>query len=266
MLPALPWKVPSPDVFHTLRQGHVHVWQVRLNHYSEQVDSFKAFLTPEELARGDRFKVPDPQIQFIITRSCLRLLLSQYLSTPPLDIHLTTASSGKPYIQSPQALPLQFNVSHTKGLALLAFSWDCSVGIDTERMDRTIEDGDIATRYFSKREAAHLSTLSPTERKVEFFKYWTCKEAFLKMLGTGLTEHLSDCEITLQPPTAAARVTSIPGAKRDLSYSLFWLDLGESYMGAMSVEDTPNHIRYLSWEHPISTGLVDTIQKSEWRK
>ena len=242
------WRLPSKELFHSLRQGQVHLWRIVLDQSSEQLDFCKRFLSPDEQARAKKFRVPQPHDQFITTRGCLRVLLGRYLGTNPLHFDFTKSSRGKPGLQG-AALPIQFNVSHTKGMALVAITLADPIGVDIEWEDRRIQDDEIAERYFSARESARLTSLAHPERTREFFRYWTCKEAYLKMLGVGLTEKLSECEITFETPGTLATV-SLPSSHDQVTpYSLSWLEAAPQYMAAVAAGGTPVHLHFFSWVH-----------------
>ena len=256
MISPIQWRFPSKEVFLSLRQGRVHLWRIVLEQSSDQLAFLKGFLSPTELSRSQQFRVPHPQEQFIATRSILRLLLSQYLGMHPLDIQFEKSPTGKPSLSPPQDSPVQFNVSHTKGMALVAITLTDPIGVDLEWEDRRIQEGEIAQRFFSARESAILTALSPEQRTREFFKYWTCKEAYLKMLGVGLTEQLSECEITLQDKSTEAHVSLAFRGDPDTPYSLTWLDIAPQYIGAVAVGGTPLHLEGLTWEYSFFSNMA----------
>ena len=79
---------------------------------------------------------------------------------------------------------LNFNLSHSGEIALCAFS-PCSVGCDVEK----IKDAplNIAPRVFTPAEQEVLNTLAGDEQKLQFYKFWTAKEAVIKMTGEGFS-------------------------------------------------------------------------------
>ncbi len=248
------WRVPSPDVFHSLRQGQVHLWRILLDQSSEQLEFFKKFLSTDEQARARKFRVPQPHDQFLTTRSSLRLLLGRYLDTHPQHLEFSTSPRGKPGLTD-AALPIQFNVSHTNGLALVAITLSDPIGVDVEWEDRRIQDEEIAERYFSARESTHLTSLSHPDRTREFFKYWTCKEAYLKMIGVGLTEQLSECEITFESQGTQALVSFTSHHNQDTPYSLHWLKGAPHHMAAVAIGSPRVDLHFFTWDYAFfSTG------------
>jgi 4'-phosphopantetheinyl transferase len=105
---------------------------------------------------------------------------------------------------------LQFNLSHSNEYAVYVFGWDRAVGIDIEYV-RPMEDADdFASRFFSARESELIQSLTGHRKWDAFFKLWTCKEAFLKANGSGLTFPLNQAEVHLGMG-GSAKLTSIGG-------------------------------------------------------
>jgi 4'-phosphopantetheinyl transferase len=64
------------------------------------------------------------------------------------------------------------------------------VGIEVERIDHQIEIETLADRFFSAPEAESL-TRGRADARSRFIDLWTLKEAFIKALGTGLSQPLN---------------------------------------------------------------------------
>jgi 4'-phosphopantetheinyl transferase len=155
---------------------------------------------------------------------------------------------GKPRLTDPSLLPLQFNVSHTSGMALLAVTVEHAVGIDVERIDRAVSDHDMAARYFSPTESAYLASLSPDHRTREFLTYWTCKEAYLKMRGIGLSGGLAQCEIALDPDGVKAGVSLTDEPGRNNECSLFRVNASQTHIGALAVSWPAVEVSFWDWK------------------
>jgi phosphopantetheine--protein transferase-like protein len=167
---------------------------------------------------------------------------------PAGNLRLESNLQGKPTLIDPSCLSLQFNVSHTSGMALLAVTVEHAVGIDVETIDRTISEQDIAARYFSPRESTYLAALSPDNRTQEFLTHWTCKEAYLKMRGIGLLGGLAECEIALDPDGLKANVLSTNETNREKTCSLFRINAGQAHIGALAVAWPSVEVSYLDWK------------------
>lgn len=236
MSPSTHWACPSHDLFRSLSPGVVHVWRASLEDSANQAARYRSELSADELPRAERYRFPHPQNQFISTRGILRRLLSQYVDVPVGRLRIGSDPAGKPILIDPACLPVQFNVSHASGMALFAFTIKHPIGIDVENVDRTINAQDIAARYFAPRESSYLASLVPEQRTQAFFTYWTCKEAYLKMRGIGLTGGLSQCEIALDPDGVKAHVVGANGQRREDHCSLLRINAGQAHIGALAVE------------------------------
>ncbi len=248
MLTPTHWACPSPYIFQTLFPGVVHVWRVHLDISPQQAALYRTDLSEDERARAERYRVPHHQYQFLSTRGILRNLISHYVGIPPGTLRFENNLQGKPALADPSSLSLQFNVSHTSGMALLAFTVEHAVGIDVEQVNRNVSDQDIATRYFSPREAAYLATLSPDKRTQEFLTYWTCKEAYLKMRGIGLSGGMAQCEIALDPDGLKATVLSTNEPIRENECSLFRINAGQPHIGALAVASPSVEVLFWDWK------------------
>lgn len=129
----------------------------------------------------------------------LRLGLSWYLGNDPREVALTTGVRGKPRLA--EASPLHFNVTHSDGLALIAFTTIGEIGVDVEAVDRRVESLDIANSNFTRKEAAIIASAgSPDEQAKIFLRFWTRKEAVLKAAGGGLLYGLDSVDVSGEPP------------------------------------------------------------------
>jgi 4'-phosphopantetheinyl transferase len=89
---------------------------------------------------------------------------------------------------------LQFNVSHSGRLCVIALSRRESVGVDVE-MVREITDADQLTRaLFTDKERCEWAGLVRTRSDTAFLTCWTRKEACLKALGIGLSVHSGEID------------------------------------------------------------------------
>jgi 4'-phosphopantetheinyl transferase len=100
---------------------------------------------------------------------------------------------------------LEFNLSHSADLALVAVAWERPVGVDLEQWKREMDHLALAERFFSPAERASLRALS--ERRDDlvhgFFSAWSRKEAYLKARGEGVTRGLHHFDVSLSPEEPA---------------------------------------------------------------
>jgi phosphopantetheinyl transferase len=65
---------------------------------------------------------------------------------------------------------------------VIASSPDTAVGVDIEFMNPLLDVWTVA-HYFLCEEQQHLRQCPPSEQRVQFFRYWTRKEAWAKLDG-----------------------------------------------------------------------------------
>jgi len=248
MLVSTHWACPPHDLFRNLSPGTVHVWRASLDDSPMQAARYYPDLSADERAKAERYRVPRPQYQFVSTRGILRRLLSHYAGVPAANLRIECNPHGKPALADASIVPLQFNVSHASGMALLAVTVEHAVGIDVERIDRAVRALDIAARYFTPRESAQIASLPPDHRTPEFLTYWTCKEAYFKMRGTGLSDGLAQCEIALYPDNIRADVLLTDERIREDACSLFRVNAGNMHIGALAVECPSVTVSFWEWK------------------
>src|SRR5262249_39983594 len=152
----------------------VHVWRVAIDRSADEVRELARLLDRDERARASRFHAARDLGRYVAGRGALRVILARYLAEHPSRLPLRVGPFGKPVLEGaegPEAL--QFNLSHSDGLAVIAVAYGRRVGIDLERV-RPLGDLDrIVDRFFSPAERAVHRSL-PADRKLEaFFVSWT---------------------------------------------------------------------------------------------
>jgi 4'-phosphopantetheinyl transferase len=158
-----------------------------------------ATLSADEHWRANRFHFESDRRNFIIGRGLLRLILGHYLQIEPGVVSFKYGFFGKPYL--PEKLnpdQLYFNLAHSHHLVLYAFSHR-HIGVDIEYIRPMADMDTVAWHIFSTSEYADWLALPPTEQLEAFYNSWTCKEAYLKAAGAGLTQSPTKIEITSVP-------------------------------------------------------------------
>jgi 4'-phosphopantetheinyl transferase len=178
-------------------------------------------------------------LEFLFGRSLLRHLLGVRTKTAPEQLTFGYGAWGKPYLKSPAtAEHVQFNISHSNGQLILALCDNRRVGVDIERIRSEMDWLLVARQYFSPTEVDALLSFPPDLQAAAFFKVWTCKEAYLKATGLGLTGSLPDIEVILSPGREPELRTSQSAVGDDRKWKLQSLPLGKGYVGALVFEDS----------------------------
>jgi len=149
------------------------------------------YITYNERYRSEKFRFENDRNTYISSHAALRLILSERLDTSPLDIGFTNGKYNKPGIRNDR---LFFNLAHTREAFAIAVSDSCSIGVDLEGINRSFDFDSIIRINFSPREREFILK-NDTGAWERFFLLWTRKEALLKALGTGITDHLTEIEV-----------------------------------------------------------------------
>jgi 4'-phosphopantetheinyl transferase len=215
-----PW-APGP-LRPLLAEGAVHVWRADLTAVAEDLGEL---LNDEERARAERLLSEHDRVLWMSSRGLLRALLGRYLQREPRSLRFNAGEHGKPALVSPSRL--SFNISHSRQLALYAFTDATAVGVDVEVARRPINEVAIAARVFGAAEAHRLEGLDQPIRQREFLRAWVRHEAQLKCLGVG-----------------------IGGADATVEERGLWvaqLELGTGAAGAVAGKCPPNELRCWAW-------------------
>ena len=218
----------------------VHVWIVPTKASDVELDYFESVLAKDELDRASRFRFRYLRDAFVLTRGSLRLLLGRYLDLDPASICFSYGDKGKPALSSGDTL--QFNLTHSNGMAAIALTSGCPIGVDMEHL-RSIDDmQQLAERYFCPEEAAEIMALPPNDRQRAFFFCWTRKEAYIKTIGDGLSCSLDSFRVTVRPD-ADARLIHIGG---DRTAAAMWT------MHNLALADYAVTVAYRDRARPLS--------------
>jgi 4'-phosphopantetheinyl transferase len=234
------WSTPPESLI--LQNGEVHVWRVELEQPDDQLAKFRSTMGPEELYRASRFHFERHRRAFVVGRGFLRYVLARYLETKPEALRFSYGPYGKPALDGEHSSSrLRFNMSHSHELGLYAITNDNELGVDVEHIRADFASEDIARRFFSRCEVEAFNAVPKEEQVAAFFRCWARKEAFIKATGKGLSQLLDSFDVTLQPGVAAALLRV---DKEDASrWSLFDIDVGRDYAGALVVEGFVSNVR-----------------------
>ncbi|WP_223204289.1 4'-phosphopantetheinyl transferase family protein [Alicyclobacillus suci] len=101
------------------------------------------------------------------------------------DVSLEKLPAGKPKIREP--IGFDFNVSHADKMMICGVTRHGVIGVDIEKV--TNIDVSIATEFLTHEEW-HFLMRNGNGNVDDFFRMWTLKEAFVKAIGTGITDDL----------------------------------------------------------------------------
>lgn len=188
------------------------VWTISLEQPAIVQDRLLQLLNPQERERAARFRSLPARRQFIIGRSCLRAILSQFLNVPLTEIRFDAGGKGKPFLHHEMASTLEFNLSHSGDMAAIGVTRNRVLGIDIEQVREITDFEALVTRFFSPTECAAFAQLEADVKLPGFFRTWTRKEAFIKATGQGLSRSLESFDVGVHPnsPPGLLRVVDDP--------------------------------------------------------
>jgi len=179
----------------TLNESRIDLWQFSLEH---ELNIAEQILNEDEKARGNRFYFSRHKRRFTTARATLRIILARYLNTAPERLELIYNSHGKPSVINSQKL--QFNLSHTEDMAILAVGKGFPMGVDIEKYSFRPYEG-IAKNSFSAQEFAEFQKVPSVLKTAVFFHVWSQKEAFIKACGLGLSYPTQEFNVPTTIPT-----------------------------------------------------------------
>lgn len=185
------WSPAPADCYKTLNQNTLDLWRIPLEQ-PVQLES----LSKDELNRFKRYRFDHDRRKFAVARSSLRRILALYSQQTATELAFTYGPHGKPSLHHHSSL--QFNLSHSGEYALCGVARKV-VGLDIELLRPMDRLEGLIKRCLAPCEQEAMAQIPPSQQSSSFLKYWTCKEAYLKATGQGISESLTAIEVSLRP-------------------------------------------------------------------
>lgn len=172
-----------------LDPARIDLWFVFCREVADErlLDQYQTILSADERRQEGRFHFAKDRLRYRATRALVRTVLSKYLSVEPKDWFFTAGEYGRPTIANKTPCRIDFSISHTQSLILLAVASGRSIGVDAEHIAPELAVLELSDHFFSREEAKALRALPPWMRQERFFSSWTLKESYLKARGLGLS-------------------------------------------------------------------------------
>jgi len=200
-----------------LSTGCIDVWRIALG-------SIRPHPGPGR-ALGDLDQHPLPPRLRAAAHQAMRDILSRYVDCPPDQLDIGLHPGGKPYLGNQQQPQVEFNLSHSRDVALLAVTTTLAVGIDVE-VERKLEDPlRLARRSLPSEESEQLAALPEAARTGRFLALWTRMEARQKAVGQGIFGRPADPSLmssfSFRPGQGLYASLSVSPATPDLELRFF---------------------------------------------
>ncbi len=199
------------------------IWLIDPGAAVEQMGCLLACLDPEERRRAARARAEADRDLFVASHAGVRHVLARYLGIAPRAVSFARDGPAGARPRLAAASAIQFNMSHTKGLAVVAVRRGGGVGIDVEWTGRRMDVLKLARRCLSVADAQELAGLDPDLALQQFLERWTRLEAAAKLTGEGLATALG-----------RARRGANPGA----GVRTYDLVLTAEHIGAVALSDS----------------------------
>jgi phosphopantetheinyl transferase len=167
------------------------------NNFPEDLSIYYPYLSKMEINRSKRFKNKTDERTYVIAHALLNNKISELLEKDFNSIKINYFDNRKPYIEGST---VDFNLSHSSDCFAFAITTleNTFIGVDIEVIKEKTDFEQIVNHYFHENEISHIlkNNFSIQIQRKRFYEIWTRKEAFLKMLGIGLSEELSKIDLT----------------------------------------------------------------------
>jgi 4'-phosphopantetheinyl transferase len=192
---ALEWCTPPPEL--SLLANEVHVWRVDLGLEAAYLRRLEQNLSADERGRASRFRFARDRDRFIGARGLLREILALYLNASPGRLSFGYSAHGKPFLVGEEHSTLRFNVSHSSDVMLLAIARMREVGVDVEGVrNNGVAMEEIAETVLSEPEKQALARFGGEDKRTNFLRFWTRKEAYIKADGRGVSLPLERIDVS----------------------------------------------------------------------
>lgn len=173
--------------------NEVHLYRLDLDDSSSEVVILKDQLLSEaEKEKANNYVQDIHRVRYQRGRSWVRKILAEYVGVSGSELHIQEQECGKPFLENHA---IEFNLSHSENLAVLAVTQDLQVGIDIEHFSRLVELDKLSKIHFLEPELKWLAGFSGDQKQQAFFWLWTAKEARMKITGEGFALPSTEIEV-----------------------------------------------------------------------
>lgn len=130
---------------------------------------------------------------------------------------------------------------------LYVLSRDPNIGIDLKYLREDFNHEEVVQRFFSEEEKNRFQHLSFYERMEHFFAIWTCKAAYLKARGTGLSDALEEFELLVDIFTSEVSFKGRGTCRNEVDCKVHVMRPWSGYVAAVVLPSGLNRFNYWQW-------------------
>ena len=188
------------------------------------------YLSISEIEKANNFKFEEDTFRFILGHGLTRRILGKYLGIFPSKLIFNYGDSGKPQVENTEQ-NIFFNISHSNEFVAIIFSKIRLIGVDIEHIYKNKENEKIVGNFFDKKEVEAYFNLKDSQKIEAFYRYWTCKEAYVKAIGKGLNCSFKSFNVSnIYSKSITIKGKGIESEK----WNIKTFNHGEKYVGAVA--------------------------------
>jgi 4'-phosphopantetheinyl transferase len=150
-----------PTVSASIDPGEIDLWFVRLRSSTQAIDTAAGTLSIAEMQRAGQFRFSLHRERFILAHAALRGILSTYSGCPASSLEFARSPHGKPALANTGKGQIEFNLSHSDDLAVVAVSPWSIIGVDVEQVREMTDWPQMARQFYSDAEIASATAKRP---------------------------------------------------------------------------------------------------------
>jgi 4'-phosphopantetheinyl transferase len=148
---------------------------------AEEYEKYFSMMSSDRQADVNRKRFDDDKKRSVLGEKLVRLGIAELSGVLPEEIILRRTDKGKPYAEG---LDIAFSVSHSEDMVICAVGKG-KIGADVEHIRHINRNVSRFACTDSDKEFVFSSEYGWENR---FFELWTAKEAYVKSLGTGISD------------------------------------------------------------------------------
>lgn len=248
-----------------LQEREVHIWSTFTDEVLDAslLQTYESLLSQHEWSQNQILRIPAERHRHLVTRALVRTVLSRYIDRPPAAWRFTSNAYGRPAIANALPWPLNFNLTHTSGLIVMAVTrGPRAIGIDAECLRPQQSIIELSNHFFTPAETAALYTHPPSKQDEFFLSLWTLKESYIKARGMGLSHSLNNFGFDLTD-NHTIRAWFEEDATTRWSFSQW--QPSAKHIGALCVEQDSTETLFVTMRRTTPLATEDLAQCS-WKR
>jgi 4'-phosphopantetheinyl transferase len=207
----------------------VIVWKIELDDPRLGTSCRHAWLDVHERRSFSSFAQETHARRYSAAHTSLREILARMLGRRPNEIVIERCAKGRPALQ---CRSIDFNMTHSDGLCLVAVSVSHRVGIDLENTEQPFEPEvlDIIAH------PSDMALLRMDGDRTSELLLWVAKEAVLKADGDGFARDPRSVEVRWEP---GKRHGIAIDSAHNQSWQLARVDVGQKWLAAVASAPSP---------------------------